>query len=379
MTLPSHTTFYTRDDSGGGDHLLAEGLGIKAKFASTIARVSSFYSRGISSTGDAGLVQAYSHAQADLAIPEPATLKSHVTECTSTRGLEGGDHVMVEACPAIASVTGSSGEAADTPLEKSVSAAAAATPSARESYAWESLSRDTSMDVSEMEMLVGNPSPEPSVESELEKAPSKPVETKVKPLVRLGSSGSVPLVTHQVSFEEEAVAEGARGEEQEQASGGSEELRIHPEVARAKALLAEQQREMAELLATPSPAVANAGAAGEVAEVGGVSSRVSSVDFRPSQEPLGELTEVSRGCDEVGCVRLTREHASASSLPDGLEDEGARAASMRSLMLKAILGAIVYGQAEEVRTHVVQPALSFAGSQAWHGAKTAGAAGISLG
>ena len=375
MTLPLHTSFYTRDDSGGGDHLLAEGFGIQAKLASTIARVSSFYSRGISSTGDAGLVQAHTHAEADLAIPEPAAVKSHVTECTSTRGFKGGDHAIVAACPAIASVRGSSGEAADTPLEKSVSAAAAATPSARESCAWESLSRDTSMDVSEMEMLVGNPSPEPSVESELEKASSKPVETKVKPLVRLGSSGSVPLVTHQVSFEEETVAEGARGEQQEQASGGTEELRIHPEVARAKALLAEQQREMAELLATPSPA----GAAGEVAEMGGVSSRVSSVDFRPSQEPLSELNEVSGGCDEVSCARLTREHSSASSLPDDLEDAGARAASMRSLMLKAILGAIVYGQAEEVRTHVVQPALSFAGSQAWHGAKTAGAAGISLG
>lgn len=78
---------------------------------------------------------------------------------------------------------------------------------------------------------------------------------------------------------------------------------------------------------------------------------------------------------------LTTDHAPRSEpVPRAdCDDELARAAAMRSLMLKAVLGAIVYGQADDVRTNVIQPALSFAGSQAWQGAKTAGSAGLSIG
>ena len=282
ITVPTHTTFYTRDDKGGGDHLLADG--VEVRHAGTTSRVSAPYSRGMSTAGDVSLVQAH----AGLAGPKIAALISHVTECVSIRGYQGGDHALVlagrEASQDASSVVSIDAGHTQLEVENSIKGAAAATPSPRESHAWESLSRDTSM--SEMEALVGNPSPEPSADSEAEHAPSRHVGKQARPVV-LGSSGSVPLVTYQASYEEEASAEGSTDDQPDHVSTVTEEPKIHPEVAKARALLQEQQRQAAELLATSSPTFSQAGAAEDVAEVlegSDFVSRVSSVDFKGASQ-----------------------------------------------------------------------------------------------
>ena len=361
--MTPHTSSYTRDDRGGGDDLLAWATE-KQHFlrARLPARQSSsppvqtpapqqamphvsVYTRGLSSAGDSGLVGSLAK------IVRQAAMIPHVTDCVSTRGAAGGDHVLVVGEGANVGVVADGTAEGGRVGSGGLGGGAVAATGGREQYAWESLSRDTSM--SEME-VPGNASPEPSVESEPDRSPSKTFSSNAQQI--LGSSGSVPLVTHQASYVEDEDAYGTEtpGVGMGRESGSVGEMKIHPEVAKARAVLQEQQRQAAELLADNIAGAGQAASecAGREAGEGGVGvSRVSSVDFKAAHpEAAGDAAE-----------------------------EAAHAASMRSLMLKAILGAIVYGQAEEVRTHVVQPAVSFAGKQALHGAKALGSAGLSLG